>query len=106
MVINEDKNLNSVLEFGVNALKIKHIIICGHYGCGGVASASQEESVDLLKYWISGIRKEYQDNQITLDRVVDPEELINLMCELNVLNQVGNLANNPIIKKSWQESSG
>ena len=105
MVINEDKNLNSVLEFGVNSLKIKHIIICGHYGCGGVSSAIKEDGVDPLKYWLSQIRKEYKENQVMLDKISDHKELVNLMCELNVLNQIGNLAHNPIIKKSWQENS-
>jgi carbonic anhydrase len=103
LVPEDDLNLLSVLHFAVNYLKVKHIIVCGHYGCGGIKAALSDDSFGILDKWLINIKKVYQDNKEMLDAISDPSEKEDRLTELNVEQQVRNLINTSIIQEAWEK---
>ena len=102
LVVNTDVNLMSVLDFAVNHLKIKHVVVCGHYGCGGVKAAmSNTDFNQVLNMWLRNIKDIYRIHRKELEAIPDENKRVNKMVELNVKEQVFNLAKTAIIQKSW-----
>lgn len=102
MVVNTDLNLLSVLEYAVVYLKIKHIIVCGHYGCGGVKAAMSSDSYGIINKWLRNIKDVYRIHREELNALGTEEERTNRLVELNVKEQVMNLAKTSIIQKAWK----
>ncbi len=100
-VIHTDLNCLSVIQYAVEVLKVEEIIVCGHYGCGGVNAAFYDESYGLIDNWLRHIQDVYRFNKAQLDAVTDEGERINLLCELNVIEQVANVCNTPILRSAW-----
>ena len=104
MVVNTDVNLLSVLDYAVNHLKVKHVIICGHYGCGGIKAAATNEDFNLvLNMWLRNIKDVYRIHREELNAIKGEEERCNRLVELNVQEQVQNLAKSSIIQRAWKE---
>ena len=103
LVINTDVNLLSVLDFAINHLKVKHVIVCGHYGCGGIKAAiTNHDFKQVLNMWLRNIKDVYRIYREELDGINDAEEKENRLTELNVQEQVFNLAKTSIIQKAWK----
>jgi carbonic anhydrase len=102
MVVHTDMNMLSVLDYAVNVLKVEHVIVCGHYGCGGVRAAMGNKQFGLIDNWIRHIKDVYQMYQHELDNIVDEHERENRFTELNVIEQVYDLSKTSIIQNSWQ----
>lgn len=103
LVINNDVNLLSVLDFAVNHLKVKHVIVCGHYGCGGIKAAiTNHDYKAVLNMWLRSIKDVYRIHRGELDSINNPEEKENRLVELNVKEQVFNLAKTSIIQRAWK----
>jgi carbonic anhydrase len=101
MVVNTDMNLLSVLEYGVAVLQVKHIIVCGHYGCGGVKAAMGHQYLGIINNWLRNIEDVYRFHDAELNAIEDPALRVDRLVELNVQEQVLNLAKTSIIQKSW-----
>jgi carbonic anhydrase len=102
LVVSTDVNLMSVLDYAVNHLKIKHVVVCGHYGCGGVKAAmSNEDFNQVLNMWLRNIKDIYRFHRKELEAMADDDKKVNRMVELNVKEQVFNLAKTAIIQKTW-----
>ncbi len=102
LVIHTDLNLLSVLSYAVEYLKVKHIIVCGHYGCGGVRAALTKQRFGLLNKWLRFIKDIYHDHQEELSLYMDPEKRLARMVELNVMAQVQHLARTSIVQRAWR----
>lgn len=102
MVIHTDMNLLAVLEYAVDHLNVSHIIVCGHYGCGGVKAAMTRHNFDLINKWIRNIKDVYRMHRDTIDYQTKPEDRLNKLIELNVEEQVLNLAKTSIVQKAWK----
>jgi len=103
IVVNTDVNLLSVLDYAVNHLKVKHVIVCGHYGCGGVKAATTNlDFKPVLNMWLRNIKDVIRLHRKELDGIPDEEARINRLTELNVQEQVFNLAKTSIIQKAWK----
>jgi carbonic anhydrase len=102
MVIHTDMNLLAVLEYAVDHLEVSHIIVCGHYGCGGVKAAMSRHNFDLINKWIRNIKDVYRMHRDTIDYQTKADERLNKLIELNVEEQVMNLAKTSIVQKSWK----
>ena len=100
-VIHTDLNCLSVIQFAVDILKVEDIIVCGHYGCGGVSAALKGESLGLIDNWLRHIQDVYRFNKTQLDAVTDKHEQMNLLCDLNVIEQVANICNTTILRNAW-----
>ena len=101
----QDANYLSVLQFAVQVLKIRHILVVGHFGCGGVRAALNNERLGLIDHWLSPIRELARQHQTELDRLIDRENRLDRLCELNVLRQVENVASNPFVLEAWQQGA-
>lgn len=101
-VISTDLNCLSVLQFAVEVLKVEHIIVCGHYGCGGVNAALSNQQLGLIDNWLANIKDTYIKNEAKFSPIKDEEERSNLMCELNVMEQVQNVCNTTIVQDAWR----
>lgn len=97
----QDANFLSVLQFAVEALKVRHIIVCGHYGCGGVAAAMSGDRHGLIDHWLQPVRDVSDEMAASLLCVDDPVERLNALCEANVAAQVRSVASNPIVLDAW-----
>lgn len=104
MVIHSDMNMLSVLDYAVNVLKIKHVIVCGHYGCGGVAAAMGNQSFGLIDNWIRHIKTIYRLHKNVLDNIKDEQERFDRFVELNVVEQVYDLAKTSIVQNAWKNN--
>ncbi|WP_405397506.1 carbonate dehydratase [Maribacter sp. Asnod2-G09] len=102
MVVHSDMNMLSVLDYAVNVLKIKHIIVCGHYGCGGVKAAMGSKSYGLADNWIRHIRDVYRQHQKELGDITNEEVLFDRFVEFNAMEQVYNLAKTSIVQNAWE----
>jgi carbonic anhydrase len=106
MVFNTDVNLLSVLDYAVNHLKVKHVIVCGHYGCGGIkAAATQSDYKLVLNMWLRGIKDVYRLHREELDQIKGEDARTDRLVELNVQEQVNNLAKTSIIQRAWKQSN-
>src|SRR5690606_31062238 len=102
MVIHSDMNLLSVLDYAVNILRVKHVIVCGHYGCGGVKAAMTNEQYGLVDNWLRHIKDVYRTHSAELDAIEDEHQRFNRLVELNVIEQVFDLSKTSIIQNAWQ----
>lgn len=103
LVVHTDTNLLSVLEYAVKFLGVKHIIVCGHYGCGGVKAAMTNTYHGYVDNWLRNIKDVYHQNREELDGIKDIKERENRLTELSVIEQVRNLAKTPIVQQAWVE---
>ncbi|MFA7444529.1 MAG: carbonate dehydratase [Flavobacteriaceae bacterium] len=102
LVVHSDMNMLSVLDYAVNVLKIKHIIVCGHYGCGGVKTAMGSSSIGILDNWIRHIKDIYRLRKRELEAIEDEKERFDRLVEFNVKYQVLNLAFTSIVQSAWK----
>ncbi len=102
MVVHSDMNMLSVLDYAVNALKVKHVIVCGHYGCGGVKAAMGNTSIGIIDNWIRHIKDVYRFHQEELDAIENEKERFNKFVEINVKEQVMDLAKTSIVQNAWK----
>lgn len=101
VVVHTDFNCLSVIEYAVEVLKVKHIIVCGHYGCGGVAAALQDSRLGLIDNWLRHIREVWKKYETELNTISDSQARHHRLCELNVVEQVANVCNTTIVQKAW-----
>ncbi len=107
LVVHTDVNLLSVLEYAVVHLKVKHVIVCGHYGCGGIKAAmGNTDYKQVLNMWLRHIKDVYRHNREELNAIKDEELCTNRLTELNVIEQVQRLAKTSIIQRAWKEREG
>lgn len=102
MVVSTDMNLLSVLQFAVDVLRVEHIIVCGHYGCGGVKAALSQQEYGLIDNWLrplKGMRYQYRE---AFEGLTDEEEL-DLLCQINVKRQVTNVCHTTIVQNAWYQ---
>jgi carbonic anhydrase len=102
IVIHTDLNLLSVLQYAVEVLEVDHIIVCGHYGCGGVEAALGNKSFGLINKWLRNIKEVYKVYQTELDGIPNHKDRVDRLVELNVLEQCQDLIKTSIIQKAWQ----
>jgi carbonic anhydrase len=102
MVVHSDMNMLSVLDYAVNALKVQHVIVCGHYGCGGVKAAMGNDSIGVIDNWIRHIKDVYRFHKVELDAIKDEKDRFNKFVELNVKEQVFDLAKTSIVQSAWK----
>lgn len=102
LVVNTDVNLMSVVDYAVNHLKIKHVVVCGHYGCGGIKAAmSNTDFNQVLNMWLRNIKDIYRIHRKELEAITDEESRVNRMVEINVKEQIFNLAKTAMIQRAW-----
>jgi carbonic anhydrase len=101
LVVHTDVNLMSVLEYAVTVLGVKHIIVCGHYGCGGVRAAMGNGSYGLVDNWLRNIKDVYQKHIGELEQIADEDKRVDRLTELNVIEQVQHLAKTKIVQGAW-----
>ena len=101
MVVHTDLNCLSVMQFAVDVLKVKHIIVCGHYGCGGVRAAQRGDRLGLVDNWLRHVQNVVQKHQDKLSATGDEEKAADRLCELNVIEQVANVCNTSIVQDAW-----
>jgi len=101
LVVHTDTNLLSVLEYAVKYLKVKHIIVCGHYGCGGIKASMTNTYHGFVDNWLRNIKDVYHSNQAELAAIADEDERTNRLTELSVIEQVRNLAKTTIVQEAW-----
>lgn len=104
VVLHTDLNCLSVMQFAVDVLKVRHIIVTGHYGCGGVRAAMQNKQLGLSDGWLRSIRDLYYEQRNKLKLIDDEETQLDRMCELNVIRQVGNVSHTSIVQNAWHRS--
>ncbi|MFY9465184.1 MAG: carbonate dehydratase [Sediminibacterium sp.] len=105
MVVNTDLNLLSVLSYAVETLKVKHVIVCGHYGCGGVKAAMTNNNLGIINKWLRNIKDVHRFHREEVDSIKDENKQVDRMIELNVMEQVMNLAKTSIIQKAWKHNN-
>ena len=106
MVVHTDMSMLSVLDYAVNVLEVKHVIVCGHYGCGGVLAAMTNKQIGLIDNWIRHIKDVYRMHQDELDVITDVKAKQDRFVELNIIEQVYDLGKTSIIQNAWQKRGG
>ncbi|MFT6749759.1 MAG: carbonic anhydrase [Flavobacterium sp.] len=102
MVVHTDMNMLSVLDYAVNVLKVKHVIVCGHYGCGGIKAAMGNDSIGIIDNWIRHIKDVYRLHEDYLNAVENKEDRFNKFVEINVQEQVYDLGKTSIVQGAWR----
>lgn len=105
MVVHTDLNLLSVLQYAVEHLQVKHVIVCGHYGCGGVKAAMTQHNFGIMNKWIRNIKDVYRYHRDEVDYCPTEEAKLNKLIELNITEQVMNLAKTSIIQAAWKHNN-
>ena len=100
-VIHTDLNCLSVIQFAVDILKVKHIIVCGHYGCGGIIATLDNKSYGLIDNWLRHLQDVYRFHEAEMDGLTDEKERVDRLCELNVIEQVANVCNTMTLQNAW-----
>ncbi|WP_026714085.1 carbonate dehydratase [Flavobacterium daejeonense] len=103
MVVHSDMNMLSVLDYAVNVLKVKHVIVCGHYGCGGIKAAMSNQSIGIIDNWIRHIKDVYRLHSVYLDSIFNETDRFNTFVEINVKEQVFDLAKTSIVQNAWKK---
>ncbi len=103
LVVNTDINFLSVLQYAVEVLKVEHVIVCGHYGCGGVKAAMNNHHYGIINHWLKEIKDIYRFQREVVDLLETEEERVDKLVELNVIEQVFNLAKTSIIQHAWKQ---
>ncbi|CAM4046987.1 MULTISPECIES: carbonate dehydratase [Flavobacterium] len=106
MVVHTDMNMLSVLDYAVNVLKVKHVLVCGHYGCGGIKAAMGNDSIGIIDNWIRHIKNVYRLHSKYLDSIEDKTIRFNKFVEINVQEQVIDLAKTSIVQNAWRNGQG
>src|SRR5690606_26601311 len=101
LVVHTDFNCLSVIQFAVEVLNVEHIIVCGHYGCGGVQAASVDRQLGLIDNWLRHVRNVFNKNKSALLELEDDHKRVDRLCELNVIEQVHNVCNTTIVQRAW-----
>ncbi len=101
LVVPGDLNCMAVIQYGVQVLKVEHIIVCGHYCCGGVLTAMEGRSLGLIDHWLGHIVEVYHNHRDLLDRIADPVAKARRLCELNVGQQVANVCHTEFVARAW-----
>ena len=104
VVVHNDTNCLSVIQFAVEVLKVKHIIVCGHYGCGGVKAAVEDQDHGLINEWLQHIKEVKQKHLVELEDLT-PEQKNNRMCELNVIEQVKHVSETVAVQNAWKNGN-
>jgi len=102
LVKHADMNCLSVLQYAIEALKIKHIIVCGHYGCGGVRAATEDQPHGLVDNWIRSIRDIYLKNEKIFSKIKSEDAKVDKLCEFNVISQVYNVCQTTVVQEAWK----
>jgi carbonic anhydrase len=102
VVVHTDLNCLSVLQYGIEVLKVRHVVVCGHYGCGGVRAAMTAQPLGLIDNWLRHVRDVYTVNRAELDAIADPAARQDRLCELNVAAQVANVCHTTIVQDAWR----
>ncbi|MBS1974904.1 MAG: carbonic anhydrase, partial [Bacteroidetes bacterium] len=105
VVIQTDMNLLSVLYFAVDILHVEHVIVCGHYGCGGVSAAMQHEDLGFVNNWLRSIKEVYASHKMELEAIMDLDKRERRLVEWNVIEQTNNLAKTRIVQRAWKNGS-
>jgi carbonic anhydrase len=100
-VIYSDMNCMAVLEYAVDVLRVKHVIVCGHYGCGGVQAAMQENQLNVADNWICHVREIHRNHRRELEQIGEARGRFDRLCELNVIEQVHRLCHSTVVKHAW-----
>lgn len=102
VVVHTDLNCLSVIQYAVDVLQVKDIIVCGHYGCGGVGAAMQSKQFGLIDNWLRHLKDIYQKHQTALDTISEEKQRFDRFCELNVIEQVYNVCHSTLVQGAWQ----
>jgi carbonic anhydrase len=102
----QDANYLSVLQFAVDVLKVKHIMVVGHYGCGGVAAAVDGKRRGLVDHWLHPIRDLYREHHAALEKIKSPQARLDRLCEFNVIRQVRNVGSDVFVQDAWARGQG
>lgn len=102
VVLNTDLNCQTVINYAIEVLGVKHVIVCGHYGCGGVKSALEKKQLGIIDYWLRNIRDTYYNQSQAFDDITDPDERVDRLCELNVAQQVANVSHTNVVQNAWR----
>ncbi|MCA9238701.1 MAG: carbonate dehydratase [Planctomycetales bacterium] len=102
VVVHTDLNCLSVVQYAVDVLKVEHIIVCGHYGCGGVAASMEDASHGLIDNWLRHIQDVHYKHRERLDAIPEKQHRVNRLCELNVIDQVANVCRTTILQDAWR----
>ncbi len=101
MVVHTDFNCLSVIQYAIEVLKVEHVIVCGHYGCGGVAAALRNKPLGLIDNWLRHIKDIYRNYEARFDACIDEDERVDMLCEFNVIEQVANVCHTTIVQAAW-----
>ncbi len=102
VVVHTDLNCLSVVQFAIDVLKVKHIIVCGHYGCGGINAVINRKELGLIDNWLRYVEDVYLKYRAPLDAIADPVQRADKLCELNVVEQVENLCRTTVVQNAWK----
>ncbi len=102
VVVHTDFNCLSVMQYAVDVLKVEHIIVCGHHGCGGVKAAMDNSQLGLIDNWLRHVQDVIRDHETELSQITDERQRLDRLCELNVVEQVLNVASTTIVQTAWQ----
>ncbi|MBZ0305921.1 MAG: carbonate dehydratase [Anaerolineae bacterium] len=102
VVVHTDLNCLSVIQFAVDVLQVKHIIVCGHYGCGGVRTSMLNRELGLIDNWLRHLKDIYQKHAPLLESIADEQQRTDKFCELNVIEQVNNVCHTTIVQNAWR----
>ncbi|MCK5898037.1 MAG: carbonate dehydratase [Methylococcales bacterium] len=103
VVVHTDLNCLSVIQYAVEVLKVEHIIVCGHYGCGGVKAAMENQEHGLIDNWLQHIQDVYRTHRAEINALENKNDRYRLLCEKNVIEQVVNVCHTTIIQKAWRK---
>jgi carbonic anhydrase len=106
IVVHTDLNCLSVIQYAVEVLRVEHVIVCGHYGCGGIAAAHSNRTLGLIDNWLRHAQDVMQKHHALLERLADEESRLRRLCELNVMEQVINVAQTTIVQQAWERGQG
>jgi len=104
VVVQSDLNCLSVLQFAVDVLKVEHVIVVGHYGCGGVRAAMENQHLGLVDNWLGHVRDVHERHKDSLTAIEDPEKRYDRLCELNVLEQALNVCRSTVVRAAWKRA--
>jgi carbonic anhydrase len=102
LVVHTDLNCLSVMQYAVDALRVKHVIVCGHYGCGGVQAALEGARLGLIDNWLRHVQDVAEKHSALLARAATEDERLRLLCELNVREQVANVCRTTVVQEAWE----
>lgn len=103
MVVHTDLNMLSVLQYAVEVLEVEHVIVCGHYGCGGVQAAMKNDNLGLINKWLRNIKEVYKNHKDEVDSITDVKARVDRLVEINVVEQCQDLIKTSIIQKAWKK---